>query len=344
MIIFLFCYRIAFRIFYNKEVFMVNTKVLATIIAISYSVIFGLSFLFTKKALIFATPFQLIAFRFLLAFIFMSILIFSKILKINYKNKDIKGLFFLVLMQPIGYFIFETYGLKLSTSSQAGILTALIPIISSIVGVYILKEIPSKKQWFFIILSVIGVIFIVVMDKNSDSDNSLLGTFLLLGAIICGSFYHVLSRKVSSTFTPIETTYFMMGVGAVTFNFISVITHIKDNDLSNYFHLLYNKDFLIPLLFLGILSSVIAFLFVNFSLCYLEASKCAVFSNLSTVISILAGVLFLDEKIYWYHIIGSITILIGVYFTNYLNSNNKNTSSEKDVNLDESNKERAISK
>ncbi|NOH15241.1 DMT family transporter [Clostridium cochlearium] len=324
---------------------MVNTKALATITAICYSVIFGLSFLFTKKALIFATPFQLIAFRFLLAFIFMSVLIFTKIINVNYKDKNIKELFFLVLMQPIGYFIFETYGLRLSTSSQAGILTALIPIISSIIGVYILKEIPSKKQWFFILLSVVGVIFIVVMDNNSGSQNSLLGTFLLLGAIICGSFYHVLSRKNSSIFTPIETTYFMMGVGALTFNFISVIIHIKNNNLTNYFSLLYNKDFLIPLLFLGILSSVIAFLLVNFSLCHLEASKCAVFSNLSTVISIFAGVLFLDEKIYWYHIVGSITILIGVYFTNYLSSNSdKNLCCKKNTNLDVSKEKRVIPK
>lgn len=324
---------------------MVTKKALATITSISYSVIFGLSFLFTKKALVIAPPFQLIAFRFLLAFIFMSILILTKVLKVNYKNKNIKKLFPLVLMQPIGYFIFETFGLKLSTSSQAGIMTALIPIISAIVAVYILKEIPSNKQWFFIILSVIGVIFIVVMDNHNDSRNSLLGIFLLLGAITCGSFYHVLSRKISSAFTPVETTYFMMGVGAVTFNFISVIINIKNITLSSYFNLLYNKDFLIPLLFLGILSSVIAFLFVNFSLCYLEASKCAVFSNLSTVISILAGVLFLNEKIYWYHIIGSITILTGVYFTNCLNSNDdKSESCTKKNNLNKSNNERAISK
>lgn len=324
---------------------MVTKKVLATITAISYSIIFGLSFLFTKKALVIATPFQLIAFRFLLAFISMSILILVRVLKVNYKNKNVKELFPLVLMQPIGYFIFETFGLKLSTSSQAGIMTALIPIISAIVGVYILKEIPSKKQWFFIILSVIGVIFIVMMDNHSDSVNSLLGTFLLLGAITCGSFYHVLSRKISSTFTPVETTYFMMGIGAVIFNFISVIVNMKNNTLSSYFNLLYNKNFLIPLLFLGILSSVIAFLFVNFSLCYLEASKCAVFSNLSTVISILAGVFFLNEKICWYHIIGSITILIGVYFTNSLNLNDdKNECSTKNNNLNKSNNEKSISK
>lgn len=43
-----------------------------------------------------------------------------------------------------------------------------------------------------------------------------------------------------------------------------------------------------------------------------------VFSNLGTVISIVAGIIFLKEKIYYYHIIGSVMIVGGVLGTNFL--------------------------
>ena len=44
----------------------------------------------------------------------------------------------------------------------------------------------------------------------------------------------------------------------------------------------------------------------------------SVFSNLGTVISIVAGVIFLNEEIFYYHIIGSIFIVGGVIGTNFL--------------------------
>lgn len=54
----------------------------------------------------------------------------------------------------------------------------------------------------------------------------------------------------------------------------------------------------------------------NYVLSYMESSKMSVFSNLATVISIVAGVVFLKEDIFYYHIIGSILIIIGVIGAN----------------------------
>lgn len=43
----------------------------------------------------------------------------------------------------------------------------------------------------------------------------------------------------------------------------------------------------------------------------------SVFANLSTVVTIAAGALILDEKITIYDILGSILIILGVIGTNY---------------------------
>lgn len=280
------------------------------------SSIFGLSFLFSKKALNIVEPFTLLSFRFLVAFLIMSILIFSGGIKINFKGKRMKNLIILGLMQPIIYFIFETFGIQFSSSSQAGLMIALIPIFVTILSAYTLREIPSKLQCAFIVLSVSGVVFIVLMNGSSSTGGSLLGIFLLLGAVLSAAVFNILSRRFSKEFSPMELTYAMMTMGTIFFNFISICNHIRTNTLTQYFSPLKNKDFLVSLAYLGILSSIIAFFLINFTLSRIEASKSAVFANLSTVVSIIAGVLILHESFKFYHFIGSILILLGVWGTN----------------------------
>jgi len=295
------------------------------------SSIFGLSFMFSTIALKIVDTFTLLSFRFLLAFFIMTLLILFKVIKVDYKGKNFKSLLILGLMQPIIYFIFETYGLKNSSSSIAGVLIALIPIMVAISSSYFLKEKPSLLQWIFIVISVVGVIFIIVMGGNDSGTVTLVGILCLFMAVLSATAFNLLSRRLSTEFKPLEITYFMMGLGAVTFTVISVIQHIVEGNLSAFFTPLGNKDFIISLIYLGILSSIIAFLFINYSLSKMEASKSAIFANLSTIVSIIAGVVFLKESFEIFHLIGSTLILIGVWGTNYFGSKAPKTTIEKTI-------------
>jgi drug/metabolite transporter (DMT)-like permease len=132
-------------------------KALAVLAGVVSSSIFGLSFLFSKMALAEAGIYELLSFRFLTAFLIMSVLALLKIIRLDYKGKNIKGLLILGLMEPVIYFIFETYGIKFSSSSIAGLMISLIPIGVVILSAYFLKEKHSVSQTGFIILSVLGV-------------------------------------------------------------------------------------------------------------------------------------------------------------------------------------------
>jgi drug/metabolite transporter (DMT)-like permease len=297
---------------------MTNRKdALPILSAITTSVIFGLSFLFSKQAMDAADPLSLLAFRFLIAFLVMSILILFRVVKINYKNKSIKELFLISLIQPVLYFICESYGIKYSSTSEAGMMIALIPIVVSLLSVYFLNERPTLCQWLFIVLSVTGVIYILFMDNSSSSSGSLLGILFLTGAVLVGSLFNILSRKFSIKYTPFELTYFMMTTGAISFNIISLISHIYHRNLISYFKPLHSTQFIGSIIYLGVLSSIVAFFMLNFTLSKIEASKSTVFSNLTTIVSIAAGVLILKEKFHYYHLIGSILIILGVWGTNY---------------------------
>ncbi|WP_315114561.1 DMT family transporter [Clostridium intestinale] len=295
----------------------IDKKIIPYFTALITNIIFGLSFLFTKKALMVSNPITLVAFRFLLAFIIMSLLIAFKVIKVNYKNKPMKWLIVLAIIEPIIYFIFETYGLQRTSSSLGGLMIALIPIVVTILAIYFLNEKPSRKQVLSIILSVSGVVLIILMDGSKNSGNSILGVLFLSVAVFSAAFFNIIARKISKHFTAIEVTYFMMFLGAIFFNIVSVSNHVLNGSLSNYFEPLKSSSFVSSILYLGILSSIVAYFLANFTLSKMEASKSAVFANISTIVSILAGVIFLKKNFHLYHTIGSAMILMGVWGTNY---------------------------
>ncbi|MCM3640119.1 EamA family transporter [Priestia aryabhattai] len=66
----------------------------------------------------------------------------------------------------------------------------------------------------------------------------------------------------------------------------------------------------------------------NYALSKIAAAQMSVFSNVATLITIIAGVLFLNEVFHFYHLIGGIMIIIGVIRTNFAGKKSKKDSKE----------------
>lgn len=296
---------------------MKNTKYLPYLAGIAISIIFGMSFMFTKQALDSFGTFHLLAFRFTLAALILSILALSGVIKVELRNKPIKELLLLCLFQPIAYFIFETIGVKMTSSSQAGMMIALIPVVVTLMAVVFLKENPNKKQSIFIVVSVLGVLFIIALSGDLSTEGNLIGIAALFGAVLSGGIYNIISRKLSTHFKPVEITFIMMWIGAIFFNIIAVINSLRDDNLASYFSGFSSWQAISAILYLGVLSSICAFFMLNYMLSKLPASSSAVFSNLTTVISIIAGVFIRHEPFFWYQLAGGAMIVLGVWGTNY---------------------------
>lgn len=281
------------------------------------SVIFGFSFLFTSIGLKAVKPMDLIAYRFFVASLVMTILWAIGLVKLNYKGKSLKYIIILSICEPVIYFICETYGIKYTTSSLSGLMIALIPVVVTILATIFLKEKPSLYQSLFITLSIFGVIFIILFNGLKSGNSKLIGFIFLFGAVISAGFYSILSRKLSKEFTPFEITFTMMWLGAIFFNIIDIIERIISNNLQDYFKDILDYRVIIPVIYLGIFSSVIAYISNNFTLSKLPASQATVFANLTTIVSIIAGVLINHDSFFWFHTVGGIMILVGVWGTNY---------------------------
>ncbi len=275
----------------------------------------GLSFMFTRGALDEIAPFHLLGLRFLAAVGSMALLRIVGVIRIKMKPTDYLKLLPLSLFQPIIYFAAETYGVLLTSASYSGIIIAAIPIFVAILSTFILREIPNRVQALFILASVAGVVFIVFMDNRAVTGVNPLGTATLLVAVIAAACYNIASRKASVNYSPLQTTWVMMVIGAVTFNTISLGEHLLQGRVMEYFTL--PGGIWLPIAYLGVFSSVVAFFMYNYLLSRVPATQASVFANMITVVAIAAGVTFRGEVVTLHQIIGTAVILLGVWGTNH---------------------------
>lgn len=280
---------------------------------ISSSVIWGFSFMFTKRALehLDGRLFDLLSYRFVISSGIMLILWAFKAIKMDFRGKDLKPLIAMAMLQPVLYFIFETLGIERVTTSETGLILAMFPIVITLFGAIFLKERVTRKHYGFIILSVLGVVLINAMSYVPGSSTNL-GRIFLMIAVLVGSTYTMLSRKLSSRFSAEERTFAMMLAGAMVFSCASFYGHLVNKTASLYLTSLFKPDFAFPVLYLSVGCSLLAFFFMCFSATHLELSKASVLGNTNTMVAVLAGVIILNEPFYWYHILGGAIILGGV--------------------------------
>lgn len=296
-------------------------QILPTASALTVALIFGFSFLFTKETLHYFSPFQLLGLRFIIAALGVTTLVAFGLVKLNIRLSDLPGLLKISIWMPVLYFVCETYGVKLTSASESGVVIALVPVAVTVLSVFILKEKISLGQGFSIGLAVAGVMLMALSSPTNGAGKAnlhMLGIILLFGAVLAAGFYNIFSRRASVDYSPLDITFVMMWVGALVFNTAGLIQSYMDGQLNNYLTSMGHLPALAGLLYLGLLSSVVGFFLLNFSLSRMTASRTAVFLNLIPVVSVFAGVIFYGERLGLWQVAGGALILMGVWGTNYL--------------------------
>ena len=298
-----------------------NEKTKAYLAALSFSTIIGFSFLFTKVALGFASPLTNLAHRYTVAALVLFILQQSKVIQVKLTKEDILSILPMSLFYPLLFFMFQSFALQYISSSEAGILQALVPIITLILASVFLKEKTTFIQKFFLCLSVAGVIYIFLSKgANLGVETGILGFILMLGSVFSNAINNILSKYKGGQYRAIDLTVVVILVGFLVFNSLSLVTHFLSGNLMSYFEPLGHLSYLISILYLGILASIVTASLSIYAIVRLGASTVSVFGNLGTVLTIVAGAVFLHEPIYVYHLIGASLIIGGILGMNVINS------------------------
>lgn len=270
----------------------------------------GFSYLGITVTLKSLEPMQLLAMRWTVSALIFLILAACKVIKIKYKGKDIKLVLTVGVLQPCIYSIFETIGVKLTTTSESSIFIATIPLMVLIIGSLVLHKKNSKRTILAIMMAFAGVVICVAFSPNFSLGGKGLGYLILFCAVLTGALYTYSSSRAAEQFDAVEVTFSISVMGGIFFNCVSFA---MGYGFSGYRACLTDMKLLIGVLFLGTCCSCLCYLIFNYVLGKLPtAIGTNLVTNSTTAVGVISGCAFAGDPFGWYTVAGVALTITGV--------------------------------
>ncbi|WP_300668328.1 DMT family transporter [Desulfoluna sp.] len=287
-----------------------SKKALLPVAALMAAVLlWGGSFAAMRIAVTALSPWSVMWIRMITALVLIAPFVGKSTLK-SYQKGDWKLLVPMVLFQPCLYFLLESYALTYTTSSQAGVISALVPLFVAFGAWLFLKEQINRNLVTGLGITIIGVIALTVLDApGSKAQNPLLGNGLELIAMMSAAINMILVKKLCQRYNPWSLTAMQLLAGALFFT----------PGLPLLFHLplaVWTIELILAMAFLGLFVTLGAFGLYNWGMSHVEASRASIFINLVPVNAVLIGWILLGESLSALQLLMAGIVLCGVVMTN----------------------------
>ncbi|MHC1789195.1 DMT family transporter [Solidesulfovibrio sp.] len=211
---------------------------------------------------------------------------------------------FMAFCEPCLYFIFESQALTYTQASQAGMITALLPVMTAVAAALILKERLEGRAMGGLLLAVAGVAVMSVTGEASPAaPNPILGNFLEFLAMCCAVGYIITCKRLAVRHKPLYLTAAQSFLGMAFFSPALVFAPWPER---------LSPGPVLAIVFLGLAVTFVAYGLYNYGVSRAPAAKAAAFINLIPVVTCLLSRFFLDETMTAGQWIGGGTVLLGV--------------------------------
>lgn len=287
--------------------FMQKGNITAYISVILAMVFWSLTFIWYKIVYEFYNPITTVFFRLIISTVFLFVLMYPLKRIERIRKGDFKYFMLVSLFNPFLYFIGESFGVKLVSSTLSAVIISTIPLFTSFTSSYFLNEKITRMNLLGIVFSIIGVSFII-FEKNEGLAVSPLGITMLMLAVVSAIGYSMVIKKLSDKYSSVSIVTYHNFIGIFLFAplfFIFDFNDFKQTGLSS--------EAWIPLLELAIFGSSFAFIFFTFSIKKIGIGKANAFTNLIPVLTAIIAFFILGEIINITKITG-ISLVIGGLF------------------------------
>lgn len=263
----------------------------------------GTSFAVTKSAYSALPPMTVVWLRMMLAFVaFLPLL--PRVKRPVHQPGDWKLLGMATLFLPCLYFLGEGFAIRYTTSSQAGVVAAVMPLIVAVSGWVVLRERPAARTVVAVAASIVGVAGLSLGGSaQASAPNPVLGNLLELGAMFAAAGATLTISRLSSRYDPLLITGLQMAVGSVFFAPLALASGPID-------WAAVPASAWAAIAYLGIACGLAAFGLYNSALRLVPATRAALTINLVPVVALLTGWLALGETLSWLQI-AACAIIIG---------------------------------
>lgn len=269
-------------------------------------IFWAFSFIWYKQVYLFYEPITVVFLRLVISFLFLfGILYISGGIE-RVKRKDYKYFFLLSFFEPFLYFLGESFGVRLVSSTIAAVIVSIIPIFSGLVAVYVFKEKFPLINLLGVLVAISGV-GLVIFNPGFKLDASPLGMALMMLAVFSAVMYSILIRKLTSNYSVLSIVAYENMIGAFMFAPLFFIFDFKGFLITGL-----PAEAITPLLKLAIFASSFAFVFFTYGIKHLGMAKANIFSYAIPVFTAVFAWYILGDEITPRKVLGILIVFSGL--------------------------------
>ncbi len=306
-----------------------NLPVLALLVSM---VIWSVSGITIKNALLVLPPFTMIILRFVPSVLLMLVigLICRKSTLFALQKIELRDLPLFIIAgfcQPFLYYMLETFTYDaLNSPTIAETLLSTSPLLSPLFAAVLLRERVTRNNILGIIVSTLGVFILTLVGSNNYSIGNYWGILLAFAAVSAAVIDSVMMRKVPAKYTSLTFIFYAQLISLFFFVPIwlwkegpEAIILLKDT--------IYNQETQIALgcvAYLTVFASVVAFILFCAALRQVGVTKANAFNNIRPAFTALWMLIFFGEHLPIGKWMGIILIIFGLFVCQKQEKNKNN--------------------
>jgi len=289
---------------------MHSTKAVVISVYVLICIIWGTTWLAIRVSLESLTPLYSASFRFLLAGLFIYLLMMMKGIKIQKDPLSIK----LYILQ--GIFAFAIPFSLVYWAEQfvpSGLASVLFGVFPFFVALFSYLFIPDEHIGFYkvtgILFGFIGILIIFADDIGGDISLYLLGMFGVVASGIMQAAMAVVIKKHGHHLNSLSMNLIPMLMGAVVMLLFGLI-------YEDFLALRFDFTAVWTVVYLGFFGSVVTFTSYYWLMKRINIVILALMAFITPMVALIAGWLFYNEQLSLYDFIGCLFVLAGIFIAN----------------------------
>lgn len=199
-------------------------------------------------------------------------------------------------------------GLQYTTAVNAGLIMALMPILTMILAQFLLGESMGVWQWIGSLIALLGMVVIVARgDLGALVSLGLnVGELWVVASAACFAVYSVLLKRAKFALEPLPLLQLLLCAASL----VALPLYVVELATGSRAHL--DTAGVLALIYVAAPGGALMYYLFNWSVGALGASTAGIFLYLQTVFVAVLAWLLLGERLYLYHAEGGALIAVGV--------------------------------
>lgn len=212
------------------------------------------------------------------------------------------------------YNIFFFGALGHMEAGRTALFIAFNPIVTAVLGAWLLRDRLSWRQWLGVVLALLGVLILVSRGNPAllFEHGLQIGELLIFGAVFSWAAYTLVGKVALKGLSPLAATTWaalwgcgLLGLGALWETLQLGWPNVALSHVA-------------AMAYLGVFGTALGFVWYYQGVLALGPARAAVYNNLVPVWGVTLGILLLGERLLPSMLVGGVMVVLGVLITNRL--------------------------